>query len=60
MYNSLIVLVLKVLKEKGEKEVGKKRLVLTSLDSEFGIAMHWPFLKASRVALKVWSSIFCV
>jgi hypothetical protein len=60
MYNSLLVLVLKVFKERGEKEVGKKMLVLTSLDFEFRIAMHWPFLRASRVALKVCSSILRV
>jgi hypothetical protein len=60
MYSSLLVLVLKVLKERREKEVGKKRLILTSLDFEFRIAMHWPFLVASRVALKVCSSILHV
>jgi len=50
MYNSLLALILKVLKERGEKEVvGKKRSVSASLDSKSRIAMHWPFLKASRV-----------
>jgi hypothetical protein len=60
MYSSLLVLVLKVLKERSEKEVGKKRLVLTSFDFEFGTTMHWPFLTASRVVLKVFSSILRV
>jgi hypothetical protein len=61
MYNSLPALVFKILKKKGDKEVvGKKRLILASLDSEFRIAMHSPFLKASRVTLKVCSSILHV
>jgi hypothetical protein len=61
MYNSLPALVFKVLKERGEKEVvGKKRLILASLDSKSKIAMHWPFFRASRVALKVCSSILHV
>jgi hypothetical protein len=61
MYNSLPALVLKVLDEKGEKEiVGKKSSVSTSLDYEFEIAMHWPFPRAFKVALKVCSSILCV
>jgi hypothetical protein len=61
MYSSFLVLILKVLKERGEKRIlGKKRLVLASLDFESKIAMHWPFLRASRVALQVCFSILCV
>jgi hypothetical protein len=41
MYNLPLALVFKVLRERGEKEaVGKKRLVLASLDSKSIIAMH--------------------
>jgi len=58
MYSSPPILVLRVFKERGEREVvGKKRLVLASLDSEFRIAVHLPFLKVSRVALKACSSM---
>ncbi len=45
MYNSLLTSILKVLKEKGEKDgVGKQKSVLASLDFESRIAMHFPFL----------------
>ncbi len=58
MYNSPLVSVLKVFRERGKKKVvGKKRLVSTFLDSEFRIAMHSPFLIAFKVALKACSSI---
>jgi hypothetical protein len=41
MYNSPPIVVLKVLKEKGEREAArKKRLVSASLDSKSRIAMH--------------------
>jgi hypothetical protein len=61
MYNSLLALVLKVLKERGEKEVvKKKRSISASLDSKSTIAMLWPFPKAFKVALKVCSSILHV
>jgi hypothetical protein len=41
MYISPPTLVLRVLRERGErKAVGKKRLVLASLDSKFKITMH--------------------
>jgi hypothetical protein len=58
MYNSPLVSVLKVFRERGKKKVvGKKRLVSTFLDFESRIAMHWPFLKACKVALKACSSV---
>jgi hypothetical protein len=61
MYNSLAILVLKVLREKGEKDVvGKKRLVSAFLDSKSKITTHWLFLKASRVTFKACSSILLV
>jgi hypothetical protein len=41
MYISALALVLRVLRERGEREVdGKKRLVSTSLDSLSRIRMH--------------------
>jgi len=41
MYSSALALVLKVFRERGEREVdGKKRLVSTSLDSKSRITMH--------------------
>jgi hypothetical protein len=41
MYNSPPTLVLKVFKERGKRKVvGKKRSVLTFLDSESKIIMH--------------------
>jgi hypothetical protein len=36
-----------------EKVVGKKMSISTSLDFESKIAVHSPFFKASKVALKV-------
>jgi hypothetical protein len=61
MYNSLPALVFRVIKERGEREaIGKKRLVLASLDSKSRIAMHWTFFKASKDALKACSSILLV
>jgi hypothetical protein len=60
MYSSPLVLILRVFKKRGEREVvGKKRLVLASLDFEFRIAMHLPFLKVLR-ACKACSSILLV
>jgi hypothetical protein len=58
MYNSPLALVLRVLKERGERKVvGKKRLVLASLDYESRIAMHLLFLKVSKATLKACSSL---
>jgi hypothetical protein len=59
MYSSPPVLVLRVFRKRGERKViGKKRLILASLDSKYIITMHWPFLRASRATLKGCSSIF--
>jgi hypothetical protein len=61
MYNSLLALVFRVFKERGEKEATrKKRSISASLDFESKIAMHRPFLRACRTKLKVCSSILCV
>jgi len=58
MYNSPHALVLKVLREKGErKATRKKRLVLASLDFKSKITVHWLFLRASRATFKACSSI---
>jgi hypothetical protein len=54
MYNSPPTSVLKVFKERGEREVvGKKRSILASLDFESKIAMHFPFFKVSRLHSKL-------
>jgi hypothetical protein len=61
MYNSILALVFRVFKERGEKEATrKKRSLLASLDFESKIAMHWPFLRAFRTTFKVCSSKLCV
>jgi len=44
MYNSLLALVFRVFKERGEKEATRKRRSISaSLDFESKIAMHRPF-----------------
>jgi hypothetical protein len=47
-------------KKDERKVVGKKMSISTSLDFESKIAMHSPFLKASKAALKVCFSILLV
>jgi hypothetical protein len=52
MYISPLASILKVFKERGKKEVGKKRSISTFMDFKSIIAMHWPFFDASKVAFK--------
>jgi hypothetical protein len=58
MYYSPLASVLQIFRKRGKRKViGKKRSVMAFLDFESRIAMHWPFFKAFKVALKAWSSI---